>query len=147
MFQGPCWNGFAASSRKKAPGIQLQVDNFVDGIANDEVIGDEIHVRLANDRVPLSANSRQRLFEDAFVVVMRRGHAAASKRMNLPLYLTFKHVKVAANAVGSSLIDDALLRRGGPTTYRGASADLAGRAAHYRGDGFGCRRPQTLGRA
>ncbi|HEY1720362.1 MAG TPA: LysR family transcriptional regulator [Magnetospirillaceae bacterium] len=98
--------------QREAPDIQLQVDNFVEGVANDEVIGDEIHVRLANDRVPLSVNSRERLFEDAFVVVMRREHAAAKKRMNLQQYLALKHVRVAANAVGSSLIDDALLRRG-----------------------------------
>jgi DNA-binding transcriptional LysR family regulator len=96
--------------RAEAPGIRLDVKHFRDD--SDDVIGDEIHVRLSTQAGATSPYRRMRVFEDAFVVVMSKRHPAASLPMTIEQYLKLVHLKVAATAIGTNLIDDALARRG-----------------------------------
>jgi DNA-binding transcriptional LysR family regulator len=96
--------------RAEAPGVRLHVGHF--GEAGHEVIGDEIHVRLASEMAGFAKYHRTRVFEDAFVVVMGRHHLAAGEPMTLDLYVKLVHLKVAASAIGSNRIDEALARRG-----------------------------------
>jgi DNA-binding transcriptional LysR family regulator len=96
--------------RTEAPGVRLDVNHFGDD--GDEVIGDEIHVRLGSEAGVTSRYRRVRVFEDSFVVVMSRHHPAATLPMTLDLYVQLLHLKVAASAIGTNFIDDALARRG-----------------------------------
>lgn len=96
--------------RAEAPGVRLDVGHFADDSV--EVIGDEIHVRLSSEIGGASRYRRLRVFEDAFVVVTNRKHPAAAQPMTLDRYVKLVHLKVAASAIGTNLIDDALARRG-----------------------------------
>ena len=96
--------------RTEAPGARLDVSHFSEG--GQELIGDEIHVRLGPDGGGLARYRRLRVFEDEFVVVMNKRHPLAKQEMTVEAYVTLVHLKVAASAIGTNLIDDALARRG-----------------------------------
>jgi DNA-binding transcriptional LysR family regulator len=96
--------------RTEAPGARLDVGHFSE--AGEDLVGDEIHVRLGPDTSGLSKYSRLRVFEDEFVVVMSKRHSLAKLELTLERYVSLVHLKVATSAIGTNLIDDALARRG-----------------------------------
>jgi DNA-binding transcriptional LysR family regulator len=95
--------------RTEAPGTRLDVGHFSE--TGEDLIGDEIHVRLGPDNSK-SKYSRLRVFEDEFVVVMSKRHPLAKREMTLERYVSLVHLKVSASAIGTNLIEDALARRG-----------------------------------
>lgn len=96
--------------RTEAPGARLDVGHFSE--TGEDLIGDEIHVRLGPESGSRSKYSRLRVFEDEFVVVMSKRHPLARQEMTLERYVSLVHLKVAASAIGTNLIEDALARRG-----------------------------------
>jgi DNA-binding transcriptional LysR family regulator len=100
-----------ATVRREAPGITLQVAHF-DARETDQRIGpDEIHVRATSLTPPPAASAGLRLIEDVFVVLMSRTHPQARRSMSLDRYIELAHLKVAAAALGTNMIDDALSSR------------------------------------
>jgi DNA-binding transcriptional LysR family regulator len=100
-----------ATVRREAPGITLQVAHF-DARETDQRIGpDEIHVRATSLTPPPAASAGLRLIEDVFVVLMSRTHPQARRSMTLDRYIELAHLKVAAAALGTNMIDDALSSR------------------------------------
>jgi DNA-binding transcriptional LysR family regulator len=98
--------------RQQAPQVTLSVALFTEHDADGRIQPNEVHVRTASPD-PLPAGSTGvRLLEEEFVVLMSRKHPEAGQRMTLAHYLGLPHVKVAATALGTNMIDDALARRG-----------------------------------
>jgi DNA-binding transcriptional LysR family regulator len=97
--------------RREAPHLTLRVAHFN---ANDAggVDPDDIHVRMASAAAPPAGSAGVRLLEDEFVVLMGRNHPQAGQPITLERYLGLPHVKVAAAALGTNMIDDALAHRG-----------------------------------
>ncbi len=61
----------------------------------------------------LSAAVRtRRLLDDRFLVVMRQEHPAAREDLTVERYASLRHARISPAAIGTTLIDDALARRG-----------------------------------
>ncbi|MBO4225615.1 LysR family transcriptional regulator [Bradyrhizobium neotropicale] len=97
--------------RKEAPGIRINAAHFTGDPREDEIVGDEIHVRLASSGNPEGRRERLRVLDERFVVLMRKTNAARRSKMTLPFYASLSHVKVAGT-IGTNVIDDALRIRG-----------------------------------
>jgi DNA-binding transcriptional LysR family regulator len=97
--------------RKLAPGIHISAAHFTGESREDEIVGDEIHVRLGSPLRPPEQDNRMRVLEEQFVVLMGKNNPARAKKMTLPLYASLAHVKVAGT-IGTNVIDDALKIRG-----------------------------------
>lgn len=99
--------------RREAPGIRLRVLQFEARSRVDEIVGDDLHVALDTGAPAAEGVSRQRLLDEAFVVLFRRKGAGAGvrARMSLAHYAGLPHVKVVAT-IGTNVIDDALAQRG-----------------------------------
>jgi DNA-binding transcriptional LysR family regulator len=97
--------------RREAPGLRLRVLQFEAGPRADDLVGDDLHVRLAAAAPPAEGRSRLRLLDEPFVVLFRRAGAAAARRMTLAHYAGLPHVKVLAT-IGTNVIDEALARHG-----------------------------------
>jgi DNA-binding transcriptional LysR family regulator len=98
--------------RRQAPRVTLTVARFSEHDVDGRIQPNEVHVRMASpDPLPAGCTG-VRLLEDEFVVLMSRKHPEAGKPMTLAHYLRLPHVKVAATALGTNMIDDALARRG-----------------------------------
>ncbi|HET6501412.1 MAG TPA: LysR family transcriptional regulator [Amycolatopsis sp.] len=100
-----------ARVRREAPRLTLRVDHF-DLDDAGRVDPDDIQVRMASAEPPPAGSAGVRLAEDEFVVLMSRDHPQARRKMTLERYLELPHMKVAAAALGTNMIDDALARRG-----------------------------------
>jgi DNA-binding transcriptional LysR family regulator len=98
--------------RRQAPRVRLSVGRFSADNSDGRIQPNEVHVRMASPDPPTAGCTGVRLLEDEFVVLMSRKHPEAGQRMTLAHYLGLPHVKVAATALGTNMIDDALARRG-----------------------------------
>ncbi|HEX3574282.1 MAG TPA: LysR family transcriptional regulator [Rhodopila sp.] len=98
--------------RRDAPGVRLTVLP-VGGAPEDRTIEPgELHLRAERGTRTLARPTSQMLFKDDFVVLMATHHAGAHKALTLEHYVALPHIKVAADAVGTNMIDDALQRFG-----------------------------------
>jgi DNA-binding transcriptional LysR family regulator len=104
--------GLCARIRAEAPSVTLNVSHPVspDGSQVDPDVDVQLFVCSRGASRP--GVRRERLFEDRFVVVMRRDHPAAGKTMTLKLFLELPYLKVEQATIGSAMLDDALARRG-----------------------------------
>jgi DNA-binding transcriptional LysR family regulator len=96
--------------REQAPGIRINAAHFTGDPREDEIVRDELHIRLGTPTARARDN-RLRVLEERFVVLMNKNNPARRKKMTLPLYASLSHVKVAAT-IGTNVIDDALKMRG-----------------------------------
>lgn len=97
--------------RRTAPEVRL----VVLPIGTPEVRGiepGEIHVRAERGRRNSARPTSRTLFEDEFAVMMSATHPAAGDTMTLDRYVSLRHLKVTADAVGTNMIDEALARLG-----------------------------------
>jgi DNA-binding transcriptional LysR family regulator len=97
--------------REQAPGIRINAAHFTGDRREDEIVGDELHIRLGPSIARAAQDKRLRVLNERFVVLMNKNNAARRKKMTLPLYASLSHVKVAGT-IGSNVIDDALKLRG-----------------------------------
>jgi DNA-binding transcriptional LysR family regulator len=63
------------------------------------------------DEAP-SGIRRRKLFEDRFVTLMRKAHAAAGQQLTLERYLSLDHIVVSITGTGQAPVDEMLLRMG-----------------------------------
>ncbi len=97
--------------RHQAPGIRINAAHFTGAAREDEIVGDDIHIRLGETRSRLDRNSHLRVLEERFVVLMSKDNPVRKRKMTLPLYASLSHVKVAGT-IGTNVIDEALGARG-----------------------------------
>jgi DNA-binding transcriptional LysR family regulator len=97
--------------RKLAPGIHVNAAHFTGESREDEIVGDEIYVRLGSSPRQPEHDNRLRVLEERFVVLMGKSNPARARKMTLSLYASLSHVKVAGT-IGTNVIDDALKVRG-----------------------------------
>lgn len=97
--------------RKVAPGVHISAAHFTGEPHEDELVGDEIHIRLGGSPRQAERDNRLRVVEERFVVLMGKNNPLRTKKMTLPLYVSLSHVKVAGT-IGTNVIDDALKVRG-----------------------------------
>ncbi|MET0674838.1 MAG: LysR family transcriptional regulator [Bradyrhizobium sp.] len=97
--------------RAVAPGVRIQAMHFTGDPREDEIVNDEIHVRLAASGSAVGHRERLRVVDEKFVVLMRKTHPARRKKMTLASYALLSHVKVVGT-IGTNIIDDALRLRG-----------------------------------
>lgn len=104
--------GLCSLLRAEAPAVELDVAPFREG--ESLVQPNELHIKVSNgqDASTTQPVRQERLFEDGYVVLMSRDHPHADRRLTLSAYLELAHIKVAASAVGTNAIDDALATRG-----------------------------------
>ena len=97
--------------RRRSPGISLNVVPFSGRERDDDVVGDEIHIRFAAPHGIGHPLSSRRLIREQFVVVMSKNRAKSARPLSVDRYASLPHVKVAGT-IGTNMIDDALARRG-----------------------------------
>ncbi len=100
--------------RTVAPGITLRVRSFT---ARDDAVTmlDAGEVDLAIGVPPTAATGRiltHPLFEERFVCIVRRGHAAAGAPLDLKTFLSFSHLLVSLENERFGHVDAALARQG-----------------------------------
>ncbi|MES2194480.1 MAG: LysR family transcriptional regulator [Pseudomonadota bacterium] len=103
--------GLCQRLRDAAPGIRINAAHFTGDPREDEIVGDDIHIRLGESRSRLDRNNHLRVLEERFVVLMHKNNPARKRKMTLPFYASLLHVKVAGT-IGTNTIDDALGARG-----------------------------------
>jgi DNA-binding transcriptional LysR family regulator len=96
---------------REAPGVSVNVVPFsVSSDIRNET--PDVQIKFTpNDRHQTEARN-MRLLTDRFIVVMRPDHPAVGQQMTAELYASLHHVKLSQAATGTTLIDDALARRG-----------------------------------
>ncbi len=101
-----------ARVRAEAPLVTLKVSHPAS--PNGSQVDPDVDVQLfvCSRDVPKPDVRRERLFEDHFVVVLRRGHPASRKKMTLRLFLELSFLKVEPPTIGSTMLEDALGKRG-----------------------------------
>lgn len=97
--------------RREAPGVSVDVLPFQSGGDPDRSVVD-VQVKFSTGG-PCARDTRtRRLLTDEFLVVMRPDHHAAGEALTVELYARLSHVRLSPAAIGTTLIDDALARRG-----------------------------------
>ena len=106
LIMGPLLRELAA----RAPGIDLSVVVFpnLDELLESGAIDLALSVPDPMNR----AASRQLLFDDEFVCMVRRDHPHIKRTLSLDRYLTQRHVVVAPGGTPGSVVDSALAQRG-----------------------------------
>jgi DNA-binding transcriptional LysR family regulator len=97
---------------RDAPGIDLRVHAVPEDYSQqlEDLTFDLIVAPQAN---PLGAGLvRQKLFEERFVCVMRKGHPALRKELDLQTFVGLPHALVAPRGRAGSFVDDALAAKG-----------------------------------
>lgn len=96
---------------QQAPGLDLDVVSpgprpmeALEAGTADAVIG-------VVAQAPAGIN-RRKLYEDAFVTLMRAGHPAAGEMLTLERFLQLDHVVVSVTGTGASWVDEVLARMG-----------------------------------
>ena len=93
---------------RSAPGIDI----WVKSVPEDPIAclaSGEVDLIITPLRGPLrSGIVHERLFDERFVCVVRRGHPLAKKRLTLARYLSLPHALVAPRGQRGSFVDDAL---------------------------------------
>jgi DNA-binding transcriptional LysR family regulator len=95
---------------REAPGIDLTVLNFPNLEQLTMSGGIELALHVTDiDPAPLLS---ERLFDDDFVCLVRRGHPLVKSRLRLERYVQLEHVVVAPSGQAGSLVDTELAKRG-----------------------------------
>lgn len=104
----------AARIAKTAPGIDLFIRTVPDDIPSAIASGElDAAIAPARPRDVAGPGIYQRLlFEESFVCAVRRGHAAAERRLTLDRYCALDHLLIAPRGTYGGFVDDALAALG-----------------------------------
>ena len=105
--------GLVARLMKQAPGIDLRVRTEGEGILGRMAEG-TVDLTI---RPPLTGNTNaaiftKKLFDESFVVVMRKSHPLAKKKLTLDAYAEAAHVLISIHGTDRGILDDSLARVG-----------------------------------
>lgn len=101
-----------ARIRAEAPLVTLNVSHPTSPSGSRVDPDVDVQLFVCSRDVPKMGVRRERLFQDRFVVVMRRGHPAARRKMTLKRFLELSYLKVEPATIGSTMLEDALAKRG-----------------------------------
>jgi DNA-binding transcriptional LysR family regulator len=97
---------------REAPRVRLQVRAWQENRVPADLERGEADLMLGFYGELPPAHLAQRLFEDSFVCVVRKGHPAVRDRLTLKTYVALDHVLVSHLPDGRGVVDDALAARG-----------------------------------
>jgi DNA-binding transcriptional LysR family regulator len=109
---------------REAPRVRLQVRAWQEHRVPPDLERGEADLMLGFYRELPAAHLAERLFEDAFSCVVRKGHPAVRDRLTLKTYLALNHVLVSHQPDGRGVVDDVL-------AARGLSRNVALRVSHF----------------
>jgi DNA-binding transcriptional LysR family regulator len=103
-------SGMCARARLEAPGVTLMVSQP----ASMEVMDadTDAYLGVCHEALPAPGYQLERLYQSPYIIVLRRGHPAAGKKMTLDLMMKLSYLRVTPSATSSTAIDSALARRG-----------------------------------
>jgi DNA-binding transcriptional LysR family regulator len=112
FFTGGVLTDVCTRVQAEAPGVKLIVEHLAPGAGLD--LGDtgSIRVQVNFGDGANAPYERERLLEERFVLVMRRSHPAARKRMTPELFCTLRQLRLSLPASGANRLDDFLGRHG-----------------------------------
>ncbi len=97
----------------EAPGVVLQIRGFTDRRQAEELLeGGVAHAAVG---VPASWGANvvsQRLFEERFVSIVRRGHPLSTKKLTLKRFLMYPHLLISPEGDRHGLVDARLAELG-----------------------------------
>jgi len=97
---------------QQAPGVVLEVRPWGLHEVPDALARNEVSLMLGfYDELP-PKHKAQRLFEEEYVCIVRRGHPQVRKELSLERYLKLGHVLVSQRADSPGSVDRALQKRG-----------------------------------
>lgn len=98
--------------RSEAPGIDLDVGSQARRRVFDALEEKSLDLAIGVfGELPASLR-QQRLLEDGFACVVRRGHPRVNKRLTLKQYVELPHALIGVGEPGPTVVDTALARRG-----------------------------------
>jgi DNA-binding transcriptional LysR family regulator len=97
--------------RAEAPGIDLDVVGPTADL-HAKLERKEVDLSIGVVREPPAALRVQRLFDDGFACVVRRGHPRVKARLTLQQYVELPHARIGTGVRGPSVVDEALAKRG-----------------------------------
>jgi DNA-binding transcriptional LysR family regulator len=109
---------------REAPRVRLQVRAWQEHHVPPDLERGEADLMLGFYRELPPAHLAERLFEDSFVCVVRKGHPAVRERLTLKTYVALNHVLVSHQPDGRGVVDDAL-------AARGLTRNVALRVSHF----------------
>jgi DNA-binding transcriptional LysR family regulator len=101
-----------ARLEREAPGVRLQIRAWQENRVAADLERGEADLMIGFRRELPASHREERLFEDRFVVAVRKGHPAVRARLTLPTYVRLRHVIVSHVPEGRGVVDDALAARG-----------------------------------
>ena len=107
---------FIGQLRRMAPGVNVRIraigpglpDELASGRLDLVLAGAEVEQVLALDREPM----RTRVIDEPFCCLLRRGHPALARPLDLQTYVALPHVLVSTTGGESGIVDDALAALG-----------------------------------
>jgi DNA-binding transcriptional LysR family regulator len=93
---------------KIAPGVDIWVKSVPEDLGASLADGVDIAITPARARDMAAGIAHERLFDERFVCMVRRGHPMAKKRMTLDRFVSLPHALVAPMGNRGSFVDDAL---------------------------------------
>ncbi len=102
--------GVCARVRAEAPQVTLAMSypSSPSGLDSDA----DLTLLICSKDGPRHGFKTDRLYQGRFVAALRRGHPAAKKKMTLNRLLGLSHLRADTSATSSTIVDDALARRG-----------------------------------
>lgn len=98
--------------RREAPSIELDIRNAPDMEIADALAKGAVDLAIGVDIAGSRGLYRQRLFDDDFACLLRRGHPRAKRPLSLADYLALPHAMVTLTGRGAGRVDAALERMG-----------------------------------
>ena len=93
---------------KIAPGVDIWTRTVPDDLGAALATGLDVAITAMRARENASGIVYERLFDERFVCVVRRGHPIAKKRMTLARFVSLPHAMVAPGGRPGGFVDDAL---------------------------------------
>lgn len=98
---------------RHAPSVRLEIERFSPDVVPALVVGDiDLALIGASQPVPAAGLRRAPLHEEPFAVVVRKGHPAIKRRLDLETYVSVGHVLVSVEGRREGAVDRALARLG-----------------------------------
>lgn len=97
---------------REAPHVDLVIRHLIPAQVSAQLESGEVDLTLGAFPDPDPALRQQKLFTEDFVCVVRRGHPATRKGLDLDTYLRLSHILISPRGEGAGAVDVALAQLG-----------------------------------
>ncbi|MFP2927106.1 LysR family transcriptional regulator [Pyxidicoccus sp. 3LG] len=97
---------------REAPGVDLVIRHLIPDTVHTLLESGEVELAVGAFPDPSLSLRQQKLFTEDFVCVVRQGHPAARKGLDLETYLSLPHVLISPRGEGAGAVDTALAKLG-----------------------------------